>query len=97
MTRLEATLRNQAKKRDLLQAIKLERGCADCGYKAHPAALDFDHRPGEVKLLSVGRQVSNVGIARLLAEVEKCDVVCSNCHRIRSFERGQHRVQRLPA
>lgn len=86
-----ASRRDQANKRTALQAIKLERGCADCGYAEHAEALDFDHRPGEVKLLSIGRQCANAGIERLLAEVEKCDVVCANCHRVRTYTRGQHR------
>lgn len=95
-SRVAAVLANQKKKRDIIQAIKVERGCADCGYNEHPVALDFDHRPGEVKLLKISTDVARVGIARLLAEIEKCDVVCANCHRIRSFERGQHRIARIP-
>jgi hypothetical protein len=94
--RLLSVQRNQAKKRGILQAIKLERGCADCGYNEHPAALDFDHRPGEEKLLLLGRDLSKYGINRLLAEAEKCDVVCANCHRIRTSVRGQHIVLRKP-
>lgn len=94
VTSADATRRNQAKKRAILAEIKTSRGCADCGYSAHPAALDFDHRPGEVKELSIGRQVSNAGIERLLAEVAKCDVVCANCHRVRTIERDQHRPSR---
>src|SRR5215469_15939667 len=36
----------QARRRQQLAAYKLERGCAVCGYKEHPAALHFDHLPG---------------------------------------------------
>jgi hypothetical protein len=97
VSRIECVQRDQVKKRSILQAIKVERGCADCGYNANPVALEFDHRPGEVKSLSIGRAVSQAGIQRLLAEVEKCDVVCANCHRIRSFNRGQHVVLRKAA
>lgn len=68
-----------------LASIKLARGCADCGYKAHPAALEFDHMRGEKRF------ALSVGCGRrkdvLMAELEKCDVVCSNCHHIRTFER----------
>jgi hypothetical protein len=35
--------------RAYIQSIKMERGCTDCGYREHPAALDFDHLPGFVK------------------------------------------------
>lgn len=95
-SRVAATLKNQTRKRDIIQAIKLERGCADCGYRENAVALEFDHRPGEVKSLSIGRAISQAGLDRLLAEIEKCDVVCANCHRIRSFNRGQHRITRVP-
>jgi hypothetical protein len=65
---------------------KLNHGCADCGYAEHHAALDFDHRPGTVKVRDVkgGQQL---GWEALLAEIAKCDVVCANCHRIRTYER----------
>lgn len=64
--------------------IKLEAGCADCGYAENPVALDFDHIDPSTKLFQVGRKVSN-SIESLLAEIDKCEVVCANCHRIRHF------------
>ena|ERR1700733_13934089 len=73
-----------APKRKILDKIKLEAGCADCGYRKHPAALDFDHLPGFVKLFPIGNRMANHTIEELLREVTKCEVVCSNCHRIRN-------------
>jgi hypothetical protein len=70
-----------------LSAIKLERGCTDCGYNAHPAALDFDHLPGTTKLSTVSR-LSTRNWERVAAEIAKCEVVCANCHRIRTVERN---------
>lgn len=68
----------------LMSQIKLERGCSDCGYKEHAVALDFDHRDPETKIANVSamRQASK---KTLLAEIEKCDVVCANCHRVRTW------------
>jgi hypothetical protein len=48
--------------------------------------MDFDHRPDEVKLGSVGSFRKDR--VALLSEAAKCDVVCSNCHRIRTSKRG---------
>jgi hypothetical protein len=62
---------------------KLRVGCADCGYKDHHAALDFDHVRGD-KTINVCTAKS---IAQAKAEIAKCEVVCANCHRIRSYER----------
>lgn len=67
-----------------INAYKLERGCLDCGYKGHPAALDFDHTDGKTKDISF-----LASIKRVLKEIEqhKCEVVCANCHRIRTVNR----------
>jgi hypothetical protein len=70
----------------MIAAIKLDAGCADCGYREHDVALDFDHRPGEVKKFSIAKQGGR-SWASVLAEMAKCDVVCANCHRIRTDDR----------
>jgi len=72
--------------RAYFQRIKVERGCTDCGYNAHAVALDFDHLPGAVKLYRVA---SMAGLRRALvdAEIAKCEVVCANCHRVRTATR----------
>jgi len=75
---------------DFVTELKLELGCVDCGYKGHAAALDFDHLPGFKKLAEVSallREPRSV----LLAEIAKCEVVCANCHRIRTWKRNQER------
>lgn len=74
--------RRAAKIRAMATAIKLARGCIDCGYNAHPAALDFDHVRGEKK-----RNVSLFSTTQkgLLEEIAKCDVRCANCHRVKTW------------
>lgn len=76
----------KASHRRLTQAIKLARGCAECGYREHAEALDFDHRPDEIKLFNVSAQL-NRSLDSILSEIEKCDVVCANCHRVRTAAR----------
>jgi hypothetical protein len=70
-----------------IQQVKLERGCADCGYNAHPAALDFDHLPGTEKLHRIATMAAGNCRAKIDAEMAKCEVVCANCHRIRTAQR----------
>ena len=70
----------------LKNSIKNEP-CKDCGCCFPPCAMDFDHRPGEKKLGMVSR-LSNSSRVRMIAEIMKCDVVCSNCHRIRTHRRS---------
>ena len=61
--------------------------CADCGERFPPCAMDFDHREGSDKRVGVTRMVGRAGIKRILAEAAKCDIVCANCHRARTFRR----------
>tara|TARA_R110000751_G_C13633083_1_gene466075 strand:+ start:313 stop:810 length:498 start_codon:yes stop_codon:yes gene_type:complete len=67
---------------------KMERGCTDCGYRKHHTALEFDHIRGK-KELNVCLSKS---IAQAKKEIEKCEVVCSNCHRIRTYNRLHHNM-----
>jgi hypothetical protein len=49
--------------------------------------MDFDHVRGE-KLFEIGQAPSKgASLATLLAEIAKCEVVCSNCHRQRTHDR----------
>jgi len=59
--------------------------CSDCGQVFPPFVMDFDHVAG--KTGEVGRLVSTHGTDRLLAEIERCEVVCANCHSMRTFGR----------
>lgn len=63
--------------------------CADCGNRFHTWVMEFDHREGEVKLGNVSRLflVARLAESKLLEEVNKCDIVCSNCHRMRTYRR----------
>ena len=78
--------RRKAGQRSMLSTLKLELGCADCGYAEDPVALDFDHRLGAEKSFNVGQSMTR-NLEEVLAEVEKCDVRCANCHRIATHNR----------
>lgn len=73
-------------KKKWVDAYKLEHGCTDCGYRGHTAALDFDHLPGSVKVRDI-KSGKSFGWVALQEEIAKCEVVCANCHRIRTYER----------
>jgi hypothetical protein len=77
--------------KEFLANYKLDRGCQDCGYSKHHTALDFDHVTG-IKSINVCFAKS---IAMAKKEIKKCEVVCSNCHRIRTYERLAKRLMRL--
>lgn len=62
-----------------LNEYKASMGCVCCAEK-DPVVLDFHHRDPHAKEFSIGSRV-NTNYNRLVAEVEKCDILCSNCHR----------------
>jgi hypothetical protein len=49
--------------------------------------MDFDHRDPDSKRAAVTRMIGRAGTARILDEVAACDIVCANCHRLRTFRR----------
>lgn len=66
--------------------IAKAKPCADCGMQYHTCVMDFDHIKGE-KLFNIGQTATKFGVETLFEEIAKCEVVCANCHRIRSFIR----------
>lgn len=76
-----------AKRRRLVREIKESGACADCGGKFHFSAMDFDHVEGE-KVDCVGNMTRDSRpFEAILNEIEKCELVCSNCHRVRTWKR----------
>ena len=61
--------------------------CADCHERFPPSAMHFDHRDPTTKQYTVSKMISRSGAARILDEIAKCDIVCANCHRLRTFNR----------
>ena len=68
--------------RDWYHEIKSSLKCQECGF-SHPAALDF-HHIGK-KESEVSNIIKSCNNERILEEIEKCIVLCSNCHRIHHF------------
>jgi hypothetical protein len=66
--------------------LKERTPCADCGRHFHFAAMDFDHIDG-TKVAGIATLAIAGSFQKMLREIEKCEVVCSNCHRIRTFVR----------
>jgi len=67
--------------------------CVDCG-ENDIIVLDFDHRDDSSKRADVGRLLTGgYSVRTVMIEIEKCDVRCANCHRIRTaISRGSWRL-----
>jgi len=57
--------------------------CADCGQMYPPCVMEFHHVRGK-KSFSIGSRIS-ANRERVMAEIAKCVLLCSNCHRIRTW------------
>lgn len=79
------------KRRDEMRAVVAilkNVPCADCRGRFPACAMDFDHVSGK-KELNVAN-MKHYPIERIIKEIEKCEVVCANCHRIRTWTRKQN-------
>lgn len=72
-----------------LHLYKEKHGCADCRNHFPHYVLEFDHKPEFHKIDVVYRVLRTYGEKAAWAEVAKCDVVCANCHKIRTYTREQ--------
>lgn len=75
--------RDKRKVRQWLADYKIERGCIDCGFSTHFAALQLDHTGPKTASISELRS----SIKRMQEEIEKgkCVVRCANCHSIKTW------------
>ena len=84
-------LRRRREQMEVLHRIR-ELPCADCLKSFPTCAMEFDHREGTSKVGSLSRMAGHVKIATLLEEIAKCDIVCTNCHRVRTYMRREAAV-----
>lgn len=85
MTEKELAQKTKQQYKKRLAEIKQSSGCVDCGEKNH-IVLDFDHLRD--KKYNVSRMIHDgFSWKAIMREVSKCEVVCANCHRIRTHFR----------
>lgn len=75
------------------KTLKVGKSCQDCGGIFHFTAMEFDHLDPRTKVAGVSQLPP--GDAKL-KEVAKCDLVCANCHRVRTARRRQGLPAVLP-
>lgn len=61
-----------------------DKPCTDCGMKYPSYVMDFDHRNPDDKKFNLAGAKKRTSLKKIMKEIAKCDVVCSNCHRIRT-------------
>lgn len=72
----------------------LKNPCVDCG-EANPVVLEFDHVRGR-KFKDIHTMIRNrYNIKAITKEIEKCEVRCSNCHKIRHDKERREKIGRF--
>ncbi len=62
--------------------------CTDCSNSFSVFCMEFDHRPGTDKVCDVCDMIGYHSLDTILEEIQKCDLVCRNCHRVRTANRA---------
>lgn len=66
--------------------------CQDCNTTWISYVMELDHLDSSIKVAAVSKLVKDGNWSKLVIEIMKCDLVCSNCHRIRTFNRNNMRT-----
>ena len=76
---------NKRRKRNRLFVLEQLRPCDRCGAFS-PAFMDWHHRDPSDKIDNISRLVRHASIEKIQNEIDKCDCLCSNCHRLEHFD-----------
>lgn len=66
--------------------------CKDCCKQYNPWVMQFDHRDPSQKKYEIS-WMESYGLKKLMRDIEKCDLVCANCHAERTYK-NKHYIQR---
>lgn len=83
-TYLNRVRQREREMREFLAALK-STPCADCEVSYPPFVMDLDHRDPEHKVDTIDKIIHLGSWRKFYEEIAKCDVVCANCHRVRTY------------
>jgi hypothetical protein len=85
----ERTKSSREKRKEIIRKIKESSPCADCDMSYPYYIMHFDHLDYKIKIDKISNLIQTKKMKVVLEEIEKCELVCSNCHSIRTWKR-QH-------
>jgi hypothetical protein len=80
--------RRMLEARAWMAALKKGVPCADCGQIFPVWVMHWDHLPGYHKVGSISEMVGSRSRTITIAELQKCELVCGNCHVLRTISRS---------
>lgn len=79
----KSNIKRRRKLKEFILEYLKQHPCVDCGIK-DVRVLEFDHLRD--KKFNIGDMISGLhGFDSIKKEIEKCEVRCANCHRIKTF------------
>ena len=92
---LDRNREQRSNNRKWYQDLKSNSPCNMCNNIFPYYVMDFDHKDPETKEMNVA-QMMGYSKEAILKEIKKCDLLCSNCHRIKTYattnRQQQHRI-----
>lgn len=90
--RRERQKARRERQREWMAELKRGVPCADCGGVFPSAVMHWDHLPGREKIGSISTMLDSRTRTLVLNELAKCELVCANCHAIRTAARRRNGV-----
>jgi hypothetical protein len=81
------SIRKEDRREWLIDQKVARVACMDCHKKVerdNTFVFDYDHREPNQKTEAIGTMLHSWTTDRLLHEMDKCDLICANCHRVRT-------------
>lgn len=74
--------------REFIRWVKEGVPCKDCKVSYPYYVMQFDHINPSEKSGTIDYMVSNYGKAKIFNEMLKCEIVCANCHAVRTYKQN---------
>ena len=85
--RYALTKKTRIEHREKIRQIKESTPCYDCNVQYPSCVMEFDHLKD--KIANIADMLGKFGWETIEKEMAKCDIVCANCHRIRTWNRSK--------
>ena len=82
--RREYNIASVAKRRRKIRLMVIQHAggkCIRCGYDKYPEVLEFHQKDPSQKKFGIGQRGLTRSWKRTREEIEKCNLLCANCHR----------------